>query len=503
MPYILAFDQSTSATKAVLFDETGRCLDREAIAHGQHYPRPGWVEQNAEEIWQNLLAVGRLLLARNARVVADLRCVSIANQRETVVIFDRETGRPLHPAISWQCRRGDDICAAHVAADRAPEVQAKTGLRVDAYFSASKLQWLMQEQPGLRTAIVAGEVLIGTIDTYLIYRLTGGKTFATDPTNASRTLLYDIVQRRWDEELCALWGVPRAALAEVRESKAHFGETDLGVLPRPVPICGVMGDSQGSLFGQRCLQPGMAKVTFGTGSSVLLNIGSEPRRSKQGVMTALAWVLDGVPIYAFEGIIINSAAALTWLQKQLGMVAEVREIEFLAAELADAGGVHLVPAFSGLGLPHWCPAARGAITGLSAFSDRRHVARAALESIAFQLNDALETMQTECGLPVHGLKADGGPTANRLLMQFTADITGVDLTVCPTADCSALGAASMGLLGMGVDPLPGPMASPSDAEVTYRPRMHPSAADGCRAGWRRAVRQVLAGALDPGALQGA
>jgi glycerol kinase len=500
VPYVLAFDQSTSATKAVLFDETGCCLDREAIEHGQHYPRPGWVEQDAEEIWQNVLAVGRMLLTRNARVVDDLRCVSIANQRETVVIFDRDTGRPLHPAISWQCRRGDDICAAHIAAAREPAVQAKTGLRLDAYFSASKLQWLMQEQPGLRSMIAAGEALIGTIDTYLIYRLTAGKIFATDPTNASRTLLYDIIQRRWDEELCALWKVPLPALAEVRESKAHFGETDLGGILRPVPIRGVMGDSQGSLFGQRCLQPGTAKVTFGTGSSVLLNIGSEPRLSEQGVMTALAWVLDGVPIYAFEGIIINSAATLTWLQKQLGLVAEVREIESLAAELADAGGVHLVPAFSGLGLPHWCPTARGAITGLSAFSDRRHVARAALESIAFQLNDALETMQTECGLPMRGLKADGGPTANRLLMQFTADITGVDLTVCPTADCSALGAASMGLLGMGMQPLPGSMASHSHPEVIYRPRMHPSAADGCRAGWRRAVRQVLAGALHPGAL---
>jgi glycerol kinase len=379
-------------------------------------------------------------------------------------------------------------------------VRAKTGLRLDGYFSGSKLQWLKQEQPGLGSMIDAGEALIGTIDTYLIYRLTGGKTFATDPTNASRTLLYDIVQRRWDKELCALWEVPLAALAEVRESKAYFGETDLGVLPHPVPICGVMGDSQGSLFGQRCLQPGTAKVTFGTGSSVLLNIGSEPRFSEQGVMTALAWVLDGIPIYAFEGIIINSAATLTWLQKQLGLVAEVREIESLAAELADAGGVHLVPAFSGLGLPHWCPEARGAITGLSAFSDRRHVARAALESIAFQLNDALETMQTECGLPVHGLKADGGPTANRLLMQFTADITGIDLAVCSTADCSALGAATMGLLGMGMYPSQGLMASHLNPEVIYRPRMHPSAAKGCRAGWRRAVRQVLAGASHTEAL---
>lgn len=493
MPYVLALDQSTSATKALIFNDAGHCVDREALEHRQQYPQPGWVEQDAEEIWQNVLRVCRSVLARHTQGAADLACLSISNQRETVVVFDRSTGRPLHPAIGWQCRRGDALCAAQIAAGHKHAIHARTGLQPDAYFSASKIQWLIQNKPRLQALITSGEALIGTIDTYLIYRLTDGKVFATDPTNASRTLLFDISRRRWDEEMCALWEVPLTALAEVRESKACFGKTAIGVLPCAVPICGVMGDSQASLFGQRCFQPGMAKVTFGMGSSVLLNIGPEPRLSKSGVVTTLAWVLDGAPIYAFEGIIINSGATLTWLQTQLGLVRAVGEIESIAAGLDNSGGVYLVPAFSGLGLPHWAPSARAAITGLSFHSDRRHVARAALESIAYQLNDALEVMEMESGMPLRVLKVDGGSTANSVLMQFTADITGIDLSVAKTPDCSALGAALMGLLGIGVHFALDAIAALPRAAVVYRPTMLASAAESRRNEWRRAVRQVLAG----------
>lgn len=494
MAFVLAIDQSTSATKALLFDETGRCLDRESREHRQHYPQPGWVEHDAEEIWQNVLATARALIGRNARHLDELACVSIANQRETILAFDPASGKPRHPAIVWQCRRSEALCAEYSAAGYDERIHARTGLRLDAYFSGSKLLWLARHRPELREQLAKGEAVVGTIDAYLVHRLTGGQVFATDPTNASRTLLYDIDRLAWDEGLCDLWQVPPGALPEVRESAATFGETTLGgALRKPVPIVGVMGDSQAALFAQRCFEPGTAKVTFGTGSSLLLNIGATPRRSGHGVLTALAWVIDGAPVYAFEGIIISSAATLAWLRDQLGLVRDVAEIERLAGEVDDSGGVYLVPAFSGLGLPYWTAGARAAIVGLSAHSDRRHVARAALESMAYQLRDALDAMQAESGVALTALGADGGPTANRLLMQFVADITGSELAVPAAPECSALGAAMMGLLGTGVygslDALAG---MPADAEH-YRPAMALPDVKARHAGWQRAVRQVLAG----------
>jgi glycerol kinase len=470
-------------------------IDRESLEHRQFYPHPGWVEHDAEEIWRNSLAVTGALLARHPGRIGELAGLSLTNQRETVVVFDRATGVPLHPAIVWQCRRGDSLCAAHSAAGREPLVHRRTGLRLDAYFSGSKLQWLVRNRPEIRRKLAAGEALIGTIDTYLIYRLTGGTTFATDSTNASRTLLFDIGRLKWDEELCGMWEVPPSALPEVRESSARFGETTLGgTLARPLPICGVMGDSQASLFAQRCFAPGAAKVTFGTGSSVLLNIGATPRFSDRGVVTTLAWVHDGVPTYAFEGIIISSAATLAWLQNQLGMVRDVGEIESLAGQLTDCEGVYLVPAFSGLGLPHWSAAARAAIVGLTAHSDRRHVARAALESMAYQLRDALAAMQAEGGVGLRELHGDGGPTANRLLMQFTADITGLNLRVSVAPDCSALGAAFAGMVGLGLYVSLAALEAVTRQDVVYQPTMPAEAVQSRCDGWQRAVRAVLAGA---------
>ena len=493
MKYVLAIDQSTSATKALIFDETGHRLDRESREHQQHYPQPGWVEHDAEEIWQNVLAATSALLGRHADLIDDLACMSITNQRETIVVFDRDTGRPIHPAIVWQCRRSDELCAAMESAGHGPLIHSRTGLRIDAYFSGSKLKWLVQNRPEINAKLASGEALIGTIDTYLIYRLTGGKVFATDPTNASRTLLYDIGRLRWDEELCALFEVPINALAEVRDSDAHFGETTLGgALSSPLPIVGVMGDSQGALFAQRCFEPGTAKVTFGTGSSVMLNIGRKFKLSERSAVTALGWVRAGEPVYAFEGIIISSGATLTWLQAQLGLVNDVAELESLANELNDSGGVFLVPAFSGLGLPHWAPTARAAIVGLSAHSDKRHVARAAFESMAYQLRDALDAMQAEGGVALQALKADGGPTANQLLMQFTADVTESKLAVSEAPDCSALGATLMGLLGTGVYASLEAIAELELGDRVFQPSMPGSNVQSLLAAWQQAVRQVLA-----------
>jgi glycerol kinase len=489
----LALDQSTSATKALLFDAEGRALDRESHEHRQIYPQPGWVEHDAEEIWQNTIAALKALIGRCGARRGEIAALSITNQRETVVLFERDTGRPLHNAIVWQCRRGDEFCAAHANAGRETFVHRKTGLKLDAYFSASKLQWLVRNKPELRARLADGSALIGTIDAYLIHRLTRGRVFATDTTNASRTLLFDINQLRWDEELCSLWEVPVRALPELRDSSATFGDTTLdGHLSNPIPIRGVMGDSQASLFAQRCFAPGAAKVTFGTGSSLLMNIGAAPLFSTQGVLTALAWTHQGQSTYAFEGIIISSASTLTWLREQLGLAPDVPAIEKLAQEAGDNGGVHLVPAFTGLGLPHWRPDARAAITGLSGHSDRRHIARAAFESIAFQVRDALETMRAEAGVPLVAIHADGGPSASRFLMQLTADITGTELRVATMPDCSALGAVLSGQLGQGAHTdLSAVGAIPRD-EIVFRPSMDSKRVSSLVAGWQAAVRKVLA-----------
>ena len=349
----------------------------------------------------------------------------------------------------------------------------------------------MRQRPDLRAKLADGSALIGTIDTYLIYRLTGGSVFATDATNASRTLLYNITDLAWDEELCALWEVPRCALAEVRDCSAHFGETTLGgALARPIALCGVMGDSQASLFAQRCFAPGATKVTFGTGSSLLMTIGSQPRLSDSGVLTALAWVHDGVPTYAFEGIIISSASTLTWLRDQIGLAPDVPAIERLAIAAGDNGGVYLVPAFTGLGLPHWNSAVRAAIVGLSSHSDRRHLARAAFESIAFQLRDALDALRVEAQVQHAVLRADGGPTASGFLMQLCADIAGVELSVPDLADCSPYGAVLAGQLGQRCYGSLDEIVALGRAETVYRPAMPAEHVAALRAGWNRSVHLI-------------
>jgi glycerol kinase len=402
---ILALDQSTSATKALLYDVTGSLIDKESLDHRQIYPQPGWVEHDAEEIWQNTVDVVRRLVGRNTPALDRLRCLSVTNQRETIVVFDRRTGRPLHNAVVWQCRRGDPICSALVDGGYGEEIRRKTGLKIDTYFSAPKLKWLVENRPEIRAKLAGGEALAGTIDAYLVYRLTGGRTFATDATNASRTLLFDVGRNRWDEALTALFEVPRHALAEVYDSDAVFGETNVeGVLPRPIPICGVMGDSQASLFAQRCFEPGMAKVTLGTGSSVLLNVGSELRVTESGAVTTIAWRLGGRSTYCFEGIINYSAATIEWLKNQLGLIDTAGETEALAASVDDNGGVYLVPAFAGLSAPYWSRSARAAILGLTAHSTKAHVVRAALESIAYR-NDAARRRHSA---PPHPCRRRGG-----------------------------------------------------------------------------------------------
>ncbi len=495
MPLVLVIDQSTSATKAILFDEAGCTLDKTAREHRQIYPRPGWVEHDAEEIWQNTLTTVRELVERNAERAPDIAALSITNQRETVLVFDRRTGRPLHHAIVWQCRRGDAWCQELRERGHEKSVRLKTGLKIDTYFSASKVAWLMTEVPGVAAKLRAGDAVIGTVDAYLVHRLTGGATFATDHTNASRTLLYDVARLRWDEELCELFQVPnggRDVLPEVRESAAEFGSTDVeGILPRALPVIGVMGDSQAALFAQRCYQPGQAKATFGTGTSVMLNIGDRFTTSDQGAVTALAWVWRGRPTYALEGIINFSAATLEWLKNQLGMIRDVNEVEALARAVDDNGGVYLVPAFAGLSAPYWAPDARAAIVGMTAYTKREHVVRAAQEAIAYQIRDVLDMMRAGTNVPLQALHADGGPTRNRFLMQFTADLTGAELTVADVAESSAWGAGSNALLGLGICRDLEELAAQARQTTSFHPQMEAMQAKRFHDGWKAAVARTM------------
>jgi glycerol kinase len=492
MSLILAIDQSTSATKAILFAARGEVLDKASRNHRQIYPQPGWVEHDAEEIWKNVLTVIGELAKRNRGKLSKLAALSITNQRETVLVFDRQTGQPLHHALVWQDRRGDAVCAKLTKQSHGPRVLRKTGLKIDTYFSASKIRWLIEHQPAIAAKLKSGDAVVGTMDSYLIHRLTGGKIFATDFTNASRTLLFDIGKLKWDEQLCKLFKVPHRALPEVRESAAQFGESDAnGLLPKIVPITGVMGDSQASLFAQRCHQPGMAKATFGTGTSVLLNIGDKLRVSEKGAVTALAWVYQGKPTYAFEGIINFSAATIEWLKHQLGLIQSAGEVEKLALSVKDNGGVYLVPAFAGLSAPYWSPKARAAIVGMTAHTNKAHVVRAAQEAIAYQIRDVLDMMRTDSGIKLHTLHADGGPTRDRFLMQFTADITGVELKVSEVSEASAWGAAMSGLLGLGIYKSPAELAKLPGKQRSFRPQMKPAEVKQFHNGWLAAVKRVL------------
>ncbi len=410
MSRILAIDQSTSATKALLYDQSATLLDKVSIEHRQIYPQPGFVEHDAEEIWRNTLSAVAELFRRQPKSANELICLSITNQRETFVLFDRATGRPLHPAVVWQCRRGESICDELRKANLDPIVARKTGLRIDTYFPAPKLAWLLRSNRALAGKLADGTALFGTIDAYLIYRLTGGKVFACDHTNASRTLLLDIHSLAWNAELCEMFGVPMKCLPQARDSTAQFGSTTLdGILKTPIPICGVMGDSQASLLAHRCLAAGQAKVTLGSGSSILLNTGARPGDLGDGIVSTIAWTHRGKPTYCMEGIISYSAATIGWLRDQLGLIRSPEETDAAATAEADNGGVYLVPAFAGLSAPYWAPSARAAIVGLSAHSNRNHVLRAALESIGYQLRDVLQIMRDRGGGTLGGLP----PTAER------------------------------------------------------------------------------------------
>lgn len=488
----LAIDQSTSATKALLFTQEGRVVDQETRSHQQIYPKPGWVEHDAEEIFQNTLMVTTTLLSRHAEKWNNILALSITNQRETFVVFDKETGHPLCNAIVWQCRRGSEICDQLVKEGKEDFVHELTGLKIDTYFPASKLRWLLDSRPDLRDRLKKGTALFGTIDTYLIYRLTNCNVYATDHTNASRTLFYDIGKLSWSQELCDVFGVDFFLLPEVRESKAWFGDTDLvGFLNRRTPIYGVMGDSQAALFAQKCFDPGSAKVTFGTGSSILMNIGHEKRLSASGTVTALAWVMDGSPTYAFEGIINFTGATITWLRDQMQLITNVAETETLALSVPDNGGVYFVPAFVGLSAPYWRSDVKAAILGMTPSTTRAHIVRAALESIGYIVTDVINAMSKDSGVELMTVHGDGGAVNNSFLMQFVSDLNRNVLLASQLPELSALGAVFCGALGLKIYKTRGDLEALPAEYIEFTPLLDVDASKNLLVSWHKAVQLIL------------
>jgi len=483
--YILALDQGTTTSRAIVFNHGGAVISVSQKPFRQIYPRPGWVEHDPEEIWQTQLSSAREAIAQ-AQITADqIAAIGITNQRETAVLWEKDSGKPVYNAIVWQCRRSADLCRELTAQGHAERVREKTGLVLDPYFSATKLMWLFADNPDLRRRAERGELLFGTIDSWLIYRLTG--KHLTDATNASRTLLFNIKTGEWDEDLLRIFAVPRKILPEVRASSGHFADTRTELFGRPIPVTGCAGDQQAALFGHACFEPGAVKNTYGTGCFALINTGDKPVVSKNKLLTTIAWQLDGKITYALEGSVFIGGAVVQWLRDELGLIAGAADSETLARSVPDAGGVLIVPAFVGLGAPYWDPDVRGTIVGLTRGTNKAQLVRAALESIAYQSRDLIDAMEADYGAVIPELKADGGAAANSFLMQYQADLLGKPVVLPEVMEITALGAAYLAGLAVGY------WSGLKDIESNWRMRrrFEPGCGEADRAArihrWRRAV----------------
>lgn len=491
-PYVLALDQGTSSSRAMVFDQAGEIVAAASRALPQIYPRPGWVEHDPEAIWSTQTASIREALAAAKLEPGEIAAIGIANQRETALLWDRATGRPVANAIVWQCRRTTGLCEALTAEGAAPEILARTGLVIDAYFSATKIAWLLDSVDGLRDAAEAGRLAFGTVDAWLIWRLTGGKVHGTDFTNASRTMLFNLRTLDWDPVLLRLLRVPSAVLPGLYPSSGHFGLTDAAVFGARVPIMGVAGDQQAALVGQACFLPGMAKNTYGTGAFLLLNIGSEPRIAGSGLLTTVGIATaDGVR-YALEGSIFIAGAAVAWLRDALGIIGSAPEVEELARSTASSDGVYVVPAFSGLGAPYWDMRARGAIVGLTQATGKAQIARAVLEAIALQTRDVVRAMEVEGGIGLAELRVDGGAAANDLLMQIQADVLDAPVVRPRHAETTAAGAAWLAGIAARVWPDERDLADRWQPQRRFSPRMAAQARERLCRGWIRAVERSRA-----------
>ncbi len=485
MKYILSMDQGTTSSRAILFDKTGRVAAVAQREFPQHFPRPGWVEHNAEDIWESQLEVTREVMEKGWFSPGDVCGIGITNQRETVVVWDRKTGKPIAPAIVWQDRRTASMCDALREKGAGKEIKKKTGLILDAYFSATKVAWILEHVKGARTRAKAGDLAMGTIDSWLVWKLTGGRVHATDPSNASRTMLYNIHSLKWDESLLGLFGIPNSMLPEVRPSSGFFGETQL--IGGSIPIAGIAGDQQAALFGQACMKPGMVKNTYGTGCFMLMNTGVVPIVSKNNLLTTIAWQIGDKTEYALEGSIFIAGAVVQWLRDGLGIIKSSSEVEELANKVPDNGGVYLVPAFAGLGAPHWDPYARGTLVGLTRGTNSSHIARAALEGIAFQVADVLKSMEADAAIKLKEIRVDGGASLNSLLMQIQADLLGVPVIRPQESETTALGAAFLAGLALKFWKSTKEICLQWNEESRFKPKLSLAKRESANAIWQKAL----------------
>jgi len=488
--YIISIDQSTQGTKALLFDSSGSLIKRTDEAHEQIINEKGWVSHDPAEIYRKVIEVTARLLEESGIDKSKVAGVGISNQRETSLAWNRITGEPVGKAVVWQCARAADICDQLVCAGWAEKIREKTGMELSPYFPASKIAWILKNVEGAKELADAGKLCHGTIDSWLVYKLTGGKSYKTDYSNASRTQLFNIFDLTWDDEICKVFGIDPANLATVCDSNADFGETDFeGVLPHKVPIHAVMGDSHGALFGQGCLKSGMIKSTYGTGSSIMMNIGDDPVLSTHGVVTSLAWSMDGRVNYVLEGNLNYTGAVITWLKNDLQMIGSPAETEELARQAASDDCLYLVPAFSGLGAPYWDSRATGMFTGMTRTTGRAEMVRASLECIAYQIQDVMEAMSKDAGVEISELRVDGGPTKNDYLMQFQSDIAGIVVQVPDTDELSGMGPAYAAGMALGLwdEGIFGKLD-----RRKYTPQMEKSLKQKKYDGWKQAVGKVLA-----------
>ena len=488
--YILALDQGTTSSRAILFDHTGTIRGIAQKALTPLFPQPGWVEQDANEIWSSQAAAVTEVLAQAGLSSTDVSALGITNQRETTLVWDRETGQPIYNAIVWQDRRTAPLCDTLKQQGLETFFRDKTGLVIDPYFSGTKIRWLLDTVPGARAKAEAGRLAFGTVDTWLVWQLTQGKKHITDVTNASRTLLLNIQTGEWDQELLDTLHIPRQLLPEVHSSSEVYADTSTDLLATAVPMSGMAGDQHAALFGQMCTTPGMVKNTYGTGCFMLMQTGEQPIASQNHLLTTAAWRCDGRTQYALEGSVFMAGAVVQWLRDGLGIIKSSAEVEALAASVPDTGGVYLVPAFSGLGAPHWDPYARGSLFGLTRGSTTAHIARAALESIAYQSMDVLTAMEADAGLRPTQLRVDGGASVNNLLMQFQADILGVPVVRPKIAETTALGVAYLAGLAVGYWKDPGEIASQWQIDRVFEPDLSPERREELKAGWAKAVNRA-------------
>lgn len=484
--YILSLDQGTTSSRAVLFEKSGRAAGVSQIEYTQIYPGNGWVEHDANEIFSSQLEAARNVLEKCGASAEDIAAIGITNQRETTILWDKNTGEPVCNAIVWQCRRTADICEGYKQQGLEKFFRDKTGLLIDPYFSATKIKWILQNVPGVRERAERGEILFGTVDCWLIWKLTGGKTHATDMTNASRTMLYNIHKLEWDKEILGLLGIPDSILPKVVPSSGEIGICDAGFFGAEIPITGCAGDQQAALFGQKCFTRGDVKNTYGTGGFLLMNTGGTPVASSNGLLTTIGWGIGNEVTYALEGSVFIAGAAVKWLRDEMGLISSAAESERVAMSVESTEGVYIVPAFTGLGAPYWQPEARGVITGLTRGSGRAHIVRAVLEAIAYQTADVLHAMEEDVGR-LGSVRVDGGASSNNFLMQFQSDILGIDITRPENVESTAIGAAFLAGLACGFWAGKDELLSLGGSFEKFSPVMTPSQREEHLAGWKKAV----------------